>query len=84
MAQLDFTCNHVQALILAPTRELANQIRDIATELGTFLNAKVTSCVGGNSIKSGLFFFTFDRGVVIRFQSYVVFFFHFALLYFRH
>jgi len=51
LGQLDYSQNKVQALILAPTRELATQIQDVVNALGDFLNAKAYACIGGNSIK---------------------------------
>lgn len=40
----------LQALILAPTRELAQQIYDIAEKLGYYLNVKSHLCIGGNKV----------------------------------
>jgi len=51
LQQLDYTKNHVQALILAPTRELATQIQKVVDALGDYLHAKAYACIGGNSIK---------------------------------
>ena len=39
-----------QALIVAPTRELATQIADVATKLGHYLKVKVHLCVGGTQV----------------------------------
>ncbi|KAI3950335.1 hypothetical protein MKW92_013055 [Papaver armeniacum] len=45
--------NHVkcQALVLAPTRELAQQIQKVMRALGDYLKVKVHACVGGTSVK---------------------------------
>lgn len=51
LAQIDFTSNRVQTLILCPTRELANQNRNVATAIGHYMGAKVYSAVGGSSIQ---------------------------------
>jgi translation initiation factor 4A len=51
LQQLDYTQNHVQALILAPTRELATQIQKVVDALGDYLSAKAYACIGGNSIR---------------------------------
>jgi len=51
LQQLDYTKNYVQALILAPTRELATQIQKVVDALGDYLHAKAYACIGGNSIK---------------------------------
>lgn len=40
-----------QALILAPTRELANQIQKVASTLGDYLKIKSHACVGGTSVR---------------------------------
>jgi len=40
-----------QALILAPTRELAQQIARFATALGDYLGARCHACVGGTSTR---------------------------------
>lgn len=42
---------HVQALVLAPTRELANQIVDVVESLGRRDKVKVLAVYGGRSIK---------------------------------
>ncbi|CAI9105673.1 OLC1v1004651C1 [Oldenlandia corymbosa var. corymbosa] len=39
------------ALVLAPTRELAQQIRTVMLALGDHLKAKVHACVGGTSVR---------------------------------
>lgn len=39
-----------QALIVAPTRELATQIADVVTKLGHYLKIKVHLCVGGTNV----------------------------------
>ncbi|MBI5816535.1 MAG: DEAD/DEAH box helicase [Nitrospinae bacterium] len=42
---------HPRALILAPTRELATQIRDEMRKLGEFKKARIVEVVGGKSIE---------------------------------
>lgn len=54
LQQLDYTLPNVQALILAPTRELATQIQKVVDSLGDFLGAKAYACIGGNSIRDGI------------------------------
>lgn len=39
-----------QALIVAPTRELATQIADVVSKLGVYLKIKVHLCVGGTNV----------------------------------
>lgn len=47
---IDTTKNEVQALILAPTRELADQINEVVLALGSFLKVKTLLAVGGVSV----------------------------------
>ncbi|GFP85708.1 eukaryotic initiation factor 4a-9 [Phtheirospermum japonicum] len=53
LQQLDYrsTPPQCQALILAPTRELAQQISGVMRALGDFLGVKVHACVGGTSVR---------------------------------
>lgn len=39
-----------QAVIVAPTRELATQIRDVIKGIGTYLNVRVLLCTGGTLV----------------------------------
>lgn len=61
LEKIDTTINVPQALILAPTRELVEQITSVIEHLGSFLNVKVRGFVGGkskrddiNALKSGI------------------------------
>jgi translation initiation factor 4A len=50
--KIDETLNDVQALILAPTRELAIQIHNVATKLGSFVeNLSFSLLIGGKQIE---------------------------------
>ena len=51
MQQLDFNVVECQALVLAPTRELAQQIEKVMRALGDYLGVKVHACVGGTSVR---------------------------------
>ncbi|KAH9416127.1 eukaryotic translation initiation factor 4A [Dermatophagoides pteronyssinus] len=42
--------NECQALILAPTRELAQQIQKVVVALGDYLNVKCHACIGGTNV----------------------------------
>lgn len=44
----------MQALILAPTRELAQQIQKVVTALGDYMKVKVHACVGGTAVREDL------------------------------
>lgn len=48
---LDYNLQECQALVLAPTRELAQQIEKVMRALGDFLQVKCHACVGGTSVR---------------------------------
>ena len=43
-----------QALVLAPTRELAQQIVKVIGALGDFMNLKIHACVGGTAVRDDI------------------------------
>jgi translation initiation factor 4A len=51
---LDFSINEAQALILAPTRELAQQIQKVVLALGDYLNVRCHACIGGTRVKDDI------------------------------
>jgi len=51
LQRLDYEKDHTQALVLAPTRELAQQIEKVMRALGDYLQVKCHACVGGTSVK---------------------------------
>uniref|UniRef100_A0A0D3CKF2 RNA helicase n=1 Tax=Brassica oleracea var. oleracea TaxID=109376 RepID=A0A0D3CKF2_BRAOL len=51
LQQLDYSLLQCQALVLAPTRELAQQIEKVMRALGDYLGVKVHACVGGTSVR---------------------------------
>eukprot|EP00271_Cylindrocystis_brebissonii_P008661 TRINITY_DN23134_c0_g1_i1.p1 TRINITY_DN23134_c0_g1~~TRINITY_DN23134_c0_g1_i1.p1 ORF type:complete len:406 (-),score=85.58 TRINITY_DN23134_c0_g1_i1:527-1744(-) len=51
LQQLDYDRLECQALVLAPTRELAQQIEKVMRALGDYLGVRVHACVGGTSVK---------------------------------
>jgi ATP-dependent RNA helicase DeaD len=51
---IDPSRNEVQALVLAPTRELAVQIRDEVSRLGAYTGIRVLAVYGGQSINTQL------------------------------
>ena len=51
LQQLDYQLLECQALVLAPTRELAQQIEKVMRALGDYLQVKVHACVGGTSVR---------------------------------
>ena len=48
---IDVTKLEVQALVLAPTRELAQQIYNVYTYIGEFLKIKVLNLIGGTAVR---------------------------------
>ena len=47
---IDVSCKEVQALILSPTRELAEQTQKVILALGDFMNVQCHACIGGKSV----------------------------------
>ena len=56
LQQLDFTDEVpvCQAILLSPTKELAEQTYTVVCALGQFLNVKAHLCIGGKSVKNDL------------------------------
>jgi len=46
--------NYCQALILAPTRELAQQIQKVVVALGDYLNVQCHACIGGTNVREDI------------------------------
>jgi len=51
LQQIDFHRRECQALILAPTRELAAQIQKVVDALGDYLGVKAHACIGGTRVR---------------------------------
>ncbi|KAI8608955.1 elongation factor 4A, partial [Chytriomyces sp. MP71] len=54
LQSIDMNLKKTQALILAPTRELAQQIQKVVLALGDYLNVDCHACIGGTSIKDDM------------------------------
>jgi translation initiation factor 4A len=54
LQQLDLANRMCQVLVLAPTRELAQQIRRVFQSLGEFMKVTSHACVGGTSVREDL------------------------------
>lgn len=54
LQNLDFSVDDTQAIILAPTRELAEQIYKVVLALGEYLSVKCLCCVGGTKVKDDI------------------------------
>lgn len=53
LSKVDFKVNEVQAICLAPTRELARQIMDVAKEMSQFTEAVLDFCIREDSRPRG-------------------------------
>merc|ERR1712032_1631739 len=51
MGQVDNGLAECQALVLAPTRELAQQIVKVMIALGDFMSVRIHACVGGTAVR---------------------------------
>lgn len=51
LQNLDYNLTECQSLVLAPTRELAQQIEKVMRALGDYLQVKCHACVGGTSVR---------------------------------
>eukprot|EP01034_Spumella_vulgaris_P024927 gene24927-31323_t len=54
LQSLDINIKYCQALVLAPTRELAQQIVKVIQSLGDFMNIKIHACVGGTAVRDDI------------------------------
>jgi len=51
LQQIDTKILSVQALLLAPTRELSSQISKVINSLAEFMNINIICCIGGTSVR---------------------------------
>jgi translation initiation factor 4A len=51
LQQIDTSLKQCQALVLAPTRELAQQIQKVIVALGDYLQVQVHACIGGTNVR---------------------------------
>jgi translation initiation factor 4A len=65
LQQIDESVNEIQALVLAPTRELVEQIHSVAQSLSSFMNVRTYSCMGGKSIPHDIRMFRTGVHIVI-------------------
>jgi translation initiation factor 4A len=54
LQQVDTGLAQCQALILAPTRELAQQIQKVVMALGDYMGARCHACIGGTSVREDM------------------------------
>lgn len=50
LQSIDVSLRDTQALVLSPTRELANQIQQVVMALGDYMNIQCHACIGGTSV----------------------------------
>ncbi|PWN17976.1 putative TIF2-translation initiation factor eIF4A [Microstroma glucosiphilum] len=54
LQRIDPAIKNVQALILAPTRELAQQIQKVVIALGDYMQIKCHACIGGTNVREDM------------------------------
>ncbi|PVF99751.1 DEAD-domain-containing protein [Serendipita vermifera] len=54
LQRIDISIKQTQALILAPTRELAQQIQKVVVALGDYMNVDCMACVGGTNVRDDM------------------------------
>jgi len=54
LGKLDPKLRECQSLILAPTRELAQQIQKVVIALGDYMDVQVHACVGGTAVRDDI------------------------------
>ena len=54
LQRLDMSIKQTQALILAPTRELAQQIQKVVIALGDYMNVECHACIGGTNVREDM------------------------------
>ncbi|GJC80013.1 ATP-dependent RNA helicase eIF4A [Colletotrichum spaethianum] len=54
LQKIDTNVKACQALILAPTRELAQQIQKVVVAIGDFMNIECHACIGGTSVRDDM------------------------------
>lgn len=65
LSQINVALLKCQALIIAPTRELAQQIQKVVNALGEFLKIKCYACVGGTKVTDDIQFLQSGVHVVV-------------------
>merc|ERR1712060_792693 len=54
LSNIDLSVRDCQALILAPTRELASQIVKVVMAIGDYLNVSTMACIGGTNVRQDM------------------------------
>ena len=70
LQQVDTKLNSCQALVLAPTRELAQQIQKVVMALGDYMGAQCHACIGGTSVREDMH--KLNNGIHIVVGTYIL------------
>lgn len=54
LQKIDPNAKQCQALILAPTRELAQQIQKVVVAIGDYMSIECHACIGGTSVRDDM------------------------------
>jgi translation initiation factor 4A len=54
LQRIDANVRQCQALILAPTREVAQRIQKDVSAIGNFLNVNCRACIGGTAVRDDI------------------------------
>lgn len=65
LQNIDTSVRKVQALILAPTRELAQQIKKVVDALGDYMGLRSHTCIGGTLVNQDVDVFQHDTPHVV-------------------
>lgn len=65
LQRVDIGQRETQALILAPTRELAQQTQNVVLALGDYMNVQVHACIGGTKVGEDIKKLDYGQHVVV-------------------
>lgn len=65
LQQLNLELKETQALVLAPTRELAQQIQKVVIALGDYMGISCMACIGGTNVRDDIAALKMGQQVVV-------------------
>lgn len=65
LQSIDTSLRETQALVLAPTRELATQTQSVVLALGDYMNVQVHACIGGTKVGEDVKKLDYGQHVVV-------------------
>ncbi len=65
LQRIDTSLRETQALVLAPTRELATQTQSVVLALGDYMNVQVHACIGGTKVGEDVKKLDYGQHVVV-------------------